>query len=468
MDAGAGGRRLSGAAVPWRLHPAPFRSGGLSLPGDKSITHRAILLGALAEGETRITGANSGEDSEASLSAAAALGATVMREPGLLRLGGVAGRLREPLADLDCGNSGTSLRLLAGVVAGAPIHAVLTGDASLRRRPVDRIVFPLRAMGARLSARDGDRFPPLVVDGGGLRGADFDEPTASAQVASCILLAALSAAGPTRVLTLAGVRDHTVHTLRTFGVRVSADLVTGKPMKIQLEGPQVARATEVSIPGDPSAAAFFLAAAAATPGLSLEARGINLNPTRIGFLEVLARMGAEVEIRPRGEAAGEPVGDVKVTGPAALSATDVPRTLVPAMVDEVPAWAMAAALARGTSRMTGAGELRIKESDRLRVLSENLRVLGIEAHDSADGLTISGGTPRGGRILAHGDHRIAMAFAVLATRADGPVLVDDAASVATSFPGFESAFRSLGGRLDREVDTGDGMPGTSSRPGNPA
>ena len=441
---------MSGAALSWRISPGSLSSGPLALPGDKSITHRAILLGALAEGQSRITGANPGADGESSLAAAIALGAEVIREPGVLRVRGVAGHPREPLADLDCGNSGTSLRLLAGIVAGAPIRAVLTGDESLRRRPVDRVIAPLRVMGARLSGSDHDRYPPLVVDGGGLRGAVFGEPTASAQVASCILLAGLSASGRTSVRTRSGVRDHTVHSLRCFGAAVAVERGgTGTPSRIMLDGPLLLRAADIHVPGDPSAAAFFLAAAAATPGLRIEARGINLNPTRLGFLEVLRRMGASVQVHARGDAAGEPAGNVVVTGPEVLRAADVPAELVPAMVDEVPAWAMAAALCVGTSRLSGAGELRVKESDRLSVLAENLRALGIEARDLAAGLAITGGSPRGGTVAAHGDHRIAMAFAILATRASGPVTVDDAAGVSTSFPGFESAFRDLGGRLER-------------------
>jgi 3-phosphoshikimate 1-carboxyvinyltransferase len=440
---------MSGSPLPWQVHPQPLVSGCLTLPGDKSITHRAILLAGLAEGESVITGANEGADSASSLAAMVALGAEVAREAGILRVSGVAGRPRSPDAAIDCGNSGTSLRLLAGLVAGAPIHAVLTGDESLRRRPVNRVIVPLRAMGARLSAEGGDRYPPLVVDGGRLSGTSFDEPTASAQVASCILLAGLSASGRTSVRTRSGVRDHTVHSLRQFGVPVTVEAESGGRTRIGVEGPAVPRAVPIRIPGDPSSAAFFLAAAAITPGLRVEARGINLNPTRLGFLEVLKRMGAGVEIHPREQAAGEPAGDVVVTGSADLRAVEIPREWVPALVDEVPAWAMVAALARGTSRLGGAGELRVKESDRLRALAENLRVLGIEAEESPDGLSITGGAPRGGAVLAHGDHRIAMAFAVLATRAAGPVSVDDAAGVATSFPGFESAFRSLGGRLER-------------------
>lgn len=444
---------MSAGVRAWRVHPAPLRAGTVAVPGDKSITHRAILLGLLAAGETEVRGGNAGEDCAASLAAAAALGARIDRSGDAWRITGVARRPAAPLAPIDCGNSGTSLRLLAGVVAGAPIRAELTGDESLRRRPVDRVIRPLRAMGARATAAGEDRFPPLVVEGGSLRGVDFEQPTASAQVASCVLLAALSAEGRTTVRTRAGVRDHTLHALRRFGVRVEVEAEAGGVMRASLTGPATPEGTAFSVPGDPSAAAFFWALAAATPGLRLEVRGTNLNPTRIGLLAVLRRMGAGIEIVTRGEAGGEPCGDVAVTGAERLLATDIAGDEVPSLVDEVPAWAVAAALAHGTSRLAGAGELRVKESDRLRVIAANLGSLGIEVGETPDGLAITGGAPRGGVVRSHGDHRIAMAFAALGSRCEGPVSVDDAAAVATSFPGFESALRSLGARLEVSAES---------------
>lgn len=437
---------MSEAARSWRIEPGPLRSGAPELPGDKSITHRAILLALVAEGESTIAGGNDGADGAASLAAAEALGARVTRGSGAWRIAGVAGRPRTPDGVIDCGNSGTSLRLLAGLIAGFPIAVTLSGDDSLRRRPVDRIVAPLRAMGARVTAADGDRLPPLTVQGGSLRGSDFAAPTASAQVASCLLLAGMSADGRTTVRTLPGVRDHTLHSLRHFGVALEVEEEPHGVVRASVTGPVVPRAAEVRVPGDPSAAAFFFAAAAITPGLRIEARGVNLNPGRLGFLGALEAMGVRVEIETLASG-GEPVGNIAVTGPAALHAADVGASSVPAMVDEVPAWAAVAACARGTSRLAGAGELRVKESDRLSVVAEGLRSLGIDARESPEGLAITGGRPRGGRIPTHADHRIAMAFAVLGTRAESAVEVDDATGVATSFPGFETAFLRLGGRL---------------------
>ena len=434
---------------PWILRPGLLRPGAFAPPGDKSITHRAILLAGLAAGDSVIRGGNPGADADSSLAAMRALGAAgERRADGTLHVRGTAGVLREPAGPIDCGNSGTTLRLLAGIVAGAPIQATLTGDDSLRRRPVDRVIRPLRAMGAHLRAEDGDRLPPLEIRGGGLRATAFPDATPSAQVASCILFAALSARGRTSVRTAPGVRDHTVHALRAFGIEVEQGIAEDGGAVLALTGPQTPRGASIDVPGDPSAAAFFLAAAAATPGVRIEARGMNLNPARLGLLDSLREMGAAVAVTPRGEAAGEPVGDVAGTGPDALQAADVPAARIPAMVDEVPAWAIAAAAARGTSRLAGAGELRVKESDRLKTLAGNLAALGIAAEEREDGLAITGGRPRGGAVRAHGDHRIAMAFALLATFAEGPVEVDDAGAVATSFPGFESTFRALGGTLD--------------------
>jgi len=436
-------------ARPWILRPGLLNPGAFTPPGDKSITHRAILLAGLAAGDSTIRGGNPGADADSSLAAMRALGAEGgRRADGAIPVRGTGGVLREPAAPIDCGNSGTTLRLLAGILAGAPIQAVLTGDDSLRRRPVDRVIRPLRAMGAHLRAAEDDRLPPLEIRGGGLHATDFPDATPSAQVASCILFAALAARGRTSVRTAPGVRDHTVFVLRAFGIEVEHDGTGDGGARLALTGPQTPRGAAIDVPGDPSAAAFFLAAAAASPGVRIEARGMNLNPARLGLLDSLREMGATVEIAPRGEAAGEPVGDVAVTGPAQLVAADVPAARIPAMVDEVPAWAVAAAVARGTSRLAGAGELRVKESDRLRSLATNLTALGIAAEESPEGLAITGGRPTAGAVRAHGDHRIAMAFAMLATLTDGHVEVDDAGAVATSFPGFESTFRALGGTLE--------------------
>jgi 3-phosphoshikimate 1-carboxyvinyltransferase len=435
-----GGRALA-------VEPGPPLAGCFRPPGDKSITHRAFLFGLLAEGVTRVTAPNPGDDCARTLACVAALGGRVTRDGGAVSIHGTAGHLAEPDAVLDCGNSGTTLRLLAGALAGRPVFAVLSGDDSLRRRPVARVIGPLSVMGATLLARDGDRLPPLVVRGASLRSAVFEEVTPSAQVATAVLLAGLAARGRTSVRIAAGARDHTARMLPGFGVAVAVEPLPDGSLRLSVEGPASLRAATLTVPGDPSAAAFLLAAAAATPGSRVTAEGMSLNPTRTGLLQALESMGARVERRAGGLEAGEPVGDVTVEGPPALHAADVAPAMVPSMIDEVPAWCVAAAAARGTSRIAGAGELRVKESDRLAVLARNLDALGVAVEEFPDGLAVTGGTVRGGRVRAHGDHRIAMAFAALGGRASGPIEVDDASSIATSFPGFAATFAALGGRV---------------------
>ena len=428
--------------------PGPPLAGRVQAPGDKSITHRAYILGLLAEGETVIHGPNPGADCHATLRCVEALGAEVQAGEGVVRLQGAGGRLREPGSVLDCGNSGTTLRLLAGVLAAQPFDATLSGDESLRRRPVDRVIAPLRAMGASLSGREGDRLPPLVVRGGPLKGMCFPHPTSSAQVASAILLAGVQARGPTAIRTSWGVRDHTSRMLRQFGVPVEEQLPSGGARLVSVAGPARLRGCSLRVPGDFSAAAFFLAAAAGCPGARVTVRGLGLNDSRIQLLDTLKQMGARVDVGPIALEDGEPVGEVTVTGPEELRPSDITPQQVVRLVDEVPAWVVVASAARGTSRLRGAEELRLKESDRLHALTEGLRVLGVQVEEFPDGLAIHGGPVGGGLIRAHGDHRIAMAFAVLGNRAAGPVTVDDGSCIATSYPGFSEALRSLGGRVE--------------------
>ncbi len=434
------------------VHPGPPLAGRFEPPGDKSITHRAYLLGLLGEGETVVENANPGDDCERTLACAASLGAAVAREGGRVAIAGRGARLSEPDRVLDCGNSGTTLRLLAGALAPQPFLAVLCGDASLHRRPVGRVITPLRLMGAWLAARDGDRLPPLVVRGGALRPITYAAPVASAQIASCVLLAGLSAPGETAVELPGAARDHTERMLRAFGAEVTVSPRAGSGPRIAVRGPAPLRGTRVRVPGDFSAAAFGLAGAAARPGASVTACNDLLNPTRIAFLDVLERMGARVERTGLTEDAGEPRGDVTVTGPERLHGFDIPEEWVPRMIDEIPAWAIVACAARGRSRLRGAAELRLKESDRLRALAENLGSLGAVVTEREDGLDIEGGPLRGGTVAAGHDHRIAMAFAVLATLGREPIFIDDAASIATSYPAFAPTLEALGGRIERELE----------------
>ena len=433
-------------ARPFRVEPARDFGGAFAPPGDKSITHRALILGALATGETRVEHANPGEDCGSTAACLKALGVRIDTRDDAWMVRGRGGRLVPPDHDLDCGNSGTTLRLLAGVLAAPPFASVLDGDDTLRRRPVARVIAPLRRMGAELTAREGDRLPPLSILGGPLRPIRHELEVASAQVASCVLLAGLFARGRTSVVLPGPARDHTERMLGAFGAEVAVTAREGGGREAAVEGEAALRGTLVRVPGDFSAAAFFLALAAATPGAAITATGVSLNPTRTGLLDVLERMGARVARVPAGEQAGEPVGDVTVTGPERLTGTTIAAEELPAMIDEVPAWAIAAARARGVSRLTGGGELRVKESDRLAALAANLRAVGIEAADRGEALEIAGGEVRGGAVQARGDHRVAMAFAALGTLAREGVAVDDGRSIDTSFPGFMDTLARLTSR----------------------
>jgi len=435
------------------VRPGPPLAGLFTPPGDKSITHRACLMALLAPGISEIRGPNPGDDCASSLRCARDLGLEVMSPgrdaaPGTLRLRGRGGPLEEPARVLDCGNSGTTLRLLAGIVATQPFLSVLAGDASLGRRPVGRIVEPLRRMGATVCARDGDRRPPLVVRGAALQPIRYAVPVASAQVAGCILLAALAAEGETTVELPGPARDHTERMLAAAGVPVGREELAGGGRRVTLRGPARPHALAITVPGDFSAAAFFLAAAAATPGARVTAAAVGLNPTRTGLLDVLARMGAGIEVVGRRSEGGEELGDVTITGPPRLAPFDIPAEWVPRLIDEIPAWVVAASAADGRSRLSGAAELRHKESDRLAALAANLGRLGVTAEERPDGIAIEGGTARGGTVDAAGDHRIAMAFAVLGTRATGAVMVEDASSIATSYPGFAADLARLGGVVE--------------------
>jgi 3-phosphoshikimate 1-carboxyvinyltransferase len=438
---------MSGGRAPV-VRRARALSGEFAPPGDKSITHRAVLFGMLAEGETRITGPNAGEDCRGSLAASALMGARTTRDDGEWRVFGCGGGgLREPASEIDCGNSGTTIRLLAGIAAGQAFASRLTGDASLRRRPMARILEPLRRMGATITAAEGDR-PPLAVSGGALRAIEYDVPVASAQVATCLLLAGLHASGRTTVRLPGPARDHTERMLPAFGASLEVGALPAGGRSVSLTGGVNLRACDVSVPGDFSSAAFLLAAAAAEPGAEVTVRGVSLNPTRTGLLDVLAAMGAEPSITRVRDAAGEPVGDVTVRGPESLDAFDVPPEWVPRLVDEVPAWVVLASAARGVSRVTGAAELRVKESDRIVALARNLAACGVEARELPDGLEVRGGPVCGARVEAHMDHRIVMAFASLGARSSTPMSFDDVSSVETSFPGFFATLAALGAGVE--------------------
>lgn len=418
----------------------PSRGGGADIasvrvPGDKSISHRALLFAALARGESRLRGLLDGADPA---STAAALRALGVRMPDLaageIRVRGVGLRgLRPPSGAIDCGNSGTTARLLLGVLAGQPMTATLTGDASLRRRPMRRVTEPLGRMGAVVEELDAPDRLPLRIRGGELRPLEYDSPRASAQVKSALLLAGLTGGVGVRVREPVLSRDHTERLLRTMGASVESGMDGSMPFA-ELRPAAELEPLDLDVPGDFSSAAYFIALGLLSRA-PLRIAHVGLNPTRTGLLAVLARMGARVQAEPV-QGAGEPTGDVVVT-PAPLHAVTVEPHEIPGLIDEVPVLAVLAARAEGVTRIRGAGELRVKESDRLAALAGNLRALGVEAHDEGDELIVAGtDAPLRGDVRCQGDHRIAMAFGVLAALQGNDVRIDDAAVVSISFPRF--------------------------------
>lgn len=424
-------------------------SGSVRVPGDKSISHRAVMFASLAEGRSRVSGFLNGEDCLCTMKAFQAMGATVQIEaPDRLTIDGVGLHgLREPSAPLDLGNSGTSMRLMAGLMSGQRFATILTGDASLSRRPMRRVVDPLREMGARIETAERGTAPLRIFPSAGMRGIRYPSPVASAQVKSCLLLAGLYAEGETEVLEPAPSRDHSERMLRAFGVEVDA-----APGRAALRGGQPLRAADVQVPADISSAAFFLVGAAIVPGSELILNDVGLNPTRTGVIEILRRMGAEIEIANAREFGGEPVADLRVRG-GGLRGIEIGADLVASAIDEFPALFVAAACADGETRVAGAEELRVKESDRIQAMVDGLQKLGVEAEALPDGAVIRGGTLGGGRIDSLGDHRVAMSFAMAALRASAPITITDCANVNTSFPGFAALARGAG--LDIEVGPTD-------------
>ena len=419
--------------------PASPLAGTLRVPGDKSISHRALMFGALAVGETRISGLLEGEDVLRTAAAMRALGAVVTRDgPGAWRVAGRGiGGLVEPEDVLDMGNSGTAARLLAGILAGHPIFAVMTGDASLRRRPMRRVIDPLSASGARFTARMGGRLPLAVEGAREALPLDYTLPVASAQVKSAVLLCGLNAPGITRVSEPAATRDHSENMLRHFGAEVSVE-VAGAGRVITLRGQPELRAADVTVPGDPSSAAFPLVAALLVPGARLTLAGVGLNPLRTGLFATLREMGASLDVRNERREGGEPVGDLIVTH-GTLRGVDVPAERAPSMIDEFPVLAVAAACAEGTTRMRGLHELRVKESDRLAATAALLAANGVRVEVDGDDLIVHGtGRPPegGGMVTTHMDHRLAMSALVLGMAAGQPVRIDDSRFIETSFPGF--------------------------------
>jgi 3-phosphoshikimate 1-carboxyvinyltransferase len=415
-----------------KVDPAAALLGAIAVPGDKSISHRAVLIGALCDGETRVRGFGRSGDTDSSMRAVRALGAEVEVEDVdaiVVRGVGVRG-LQEPAAPIDCGNSGTTMRLLAGILAGQRGSFELTGDESLSRRPMERIAEPLRRMGARIETTDGT--PPLRIEGGDLQAIDYALPVASAQVKSAVLLAGLNAEGRTTVVEPLPTRDHTEIMLRAAGGRVQQ---RGNGASVERSDRLVLG--ELDVPGDFSSAAPFVVATTLLAGSELVIQGVGLNPRRTGLLDVLERMGARIAVYNRRRAGGEPVGDLQIRS-AELVATRVEPQEVPLLVDELPLFALAAAHARGDSSVAGAAELRVKETDRIETVVAALRAIGVRAEATEDGFRIRGvpSRPRGGAVDSGGDHRIAMLGAVAGLGSRDGVEVRDGEAVAVSFPGF--------------------------------
>lgn len=412
--------------------PGGHLHGSVRVPGDKSISHRSIMLGAIAEGTTHITGFLEGEDSLATLNAFRQMGVRIEGpQQGQVTVHGVGLQgLQAPSTPLNLGNSGTSMRLLAGLLAGQAFDVEMTGDASLSRRPMRRVTEPLTQMGARIESTDTGT-PPLRIHGKTrLQAIDYVMPMASAQVKSCLLLAGLYAEGQTCVTEPAPTRDHTERMLRGFGYPVDAHAG-----KVCVSSGHRLTSTAIDVPADISSAAFFMVGAAIAEGSDLTLEHVGINPTRIGVINILRLMGANIEVLREREVGGEPVADIRVRA-SRLQGIIIPQDQVPLAIDEFPALFIAAACAEGETVLMGAEELRVKESDRIQVMADGLLALGIDAWATADGMIIRGGGLSGGHVNSHGDHRIAMAFAMAALRASGPITIDDCANVATSFPGF--------------------------------
>jgi 3-phosphoshikimate 1-carboxyvinyltransferase len=432
------------ASPHWIARKGSPLQGTLEIPGDKSVSHRAVMFAALADGISRIDGFLEGEDTRATAAIFAQMGVRFETPSASQRIVygvGVDG-LQAPSSELDCGNAGTGMRLLAGVLAAQPFDSVLVGDESLTKRPMRRVTAPLAQMGARIET-GSDGTPPLHIHGGdALQGIRYELPVASAQVKSAVLLAGLYAQGETEVIEPHPTRDYTERMLRAFGVDI--DFVPGKA---RLRGGQRLRATDISVPADFSSAAFFIVAASVIPGSHVRLKAVGLNPRRTGLLTALRLMGADITEENHAEHGGERVADLVVRH-APLHGVEIPVEVVPDMIDEFPALFVAAAAASGQTVVRGAAELRVKESDRLAAMASGLRDLGLRVDETEDGATIHGGSLGSGTIESHGDHRISMAFSIAGQLSTGQVRINDVANVATSFPDFDRLARDTGFDLE--------------------
>ncbi len=412
--------------------------GTCRVPGDKSISHRAVMLGGISQGTTKIKGFLTGEDCLSTLRCFQQMGVEVEETKDVITLKGRGLHgLQEPDDVMNAGNSGTTMRLMSGILSGQSFMSVVTGDNSLRNRPMDRITVPLRKMGAQIEGREGGRKAPLVIHGGTLTGIHYQMPVASAQVKSAVLLAGLYAQGETSVTEIRPSRDHTERMLKAFGGNLVVEGLKRTIVSAELKG------QEVEVPGDISSAAFLMVAATCLPGSDITIESVGLNPTRAGIINVLQQMGAEITIHNERETGGELMGDLRIRG-GHLQGIDIGEELVPSLIDEIPILAVAASCAEGITRITGARELRVKETDRISAIAEELAKIGVQVETLEDGLVIEGPQKiKGGNTHSHGDHRIAMAMAVAGLLAESPVRVENAGCIAVSFPGFEEVLKKL-------------------------
>lgn len=423
----------------YKVKRAPRIETEIHVPGDKSISHRAILLSAISNGTCKITNFLEGEDCRSTMKAMQALGVKIETpEPGTVIVHGNRGQFTQPEEAIDCGNSGTTMRLLSGILAAQPIQTRLTGDESLTRRPMKRVMIPLRQMGAKMSTEGANDTPPLLIEGGALTGITYESPVASAQVKSAILLAGLFASGRTTVIEPAASRDHTERMLEYFLVPIRRD-----GNKITLSGNQRPESRDFSVPGDISSAAFWLVAAAAQPGARLLVKDVGLNPTRTGIIDVLIRMGARIREVVDEVGQAEPRGTIDIKG-GKLRGTIIEGDEIPNVIDEIPAIAIAGALAEGDTIIRNAAELRVKETDRIAAIAENLARMGVPVEVYEDGMKITGGTKlKGAAIESYGDHRIAMSFAIAGLFAQGETVIHNVDCVATSYPTFEKTLQMI-------------------------
>ncbi len=428
-------------SIQYQVSPGGSLQGELTVPGDKSISHRSIMFGSLAEGTTRVSGFLEGEDSLATLKAFQKMGVTILGpDNGKVVIEGVGMQgLQAPTEALNLGNSGTSMRLMSGLLSAQPFETTLIGDASLSGRPMKRVIDPLKLMGAKISSNEGGK-APLVLHANErpLDAIDYDMPMASAQVKSCVLLAGLYATGKTSVSEPGITRDHTERMLQTFQYPVER-----QDNKVSIEGGRSLIACDIEVPADISSAAFFLVGASIAKNSNLVLKNVGLNPTRDGVIEILRLMGADISLENKRFFGAEPVADIRVKS-SELKGINIPKRLVPLAIDEFPVLFVAAACAKGETVLTGAEELRVKESDRIQVMADGLTSLGIDAKVTADGMIIQGGLIGGGEVESHDDHRIAMSFAIAGLRATGSIVINNCANVATSFPSFVEKSKDIG------------------------